>query len=68
MKTISIPAFGGPEQLTLMDMPKPVPVAVNFIACYVLMPGLALLIAKFLALSPALMAGLVLVGSITIEG
>ena len=23
MKTISIPAFGGPEQLTLMDMPQP---------------------------------------------
>ena len=27
MKTISIPAFGGPEQLRLMDMPQPRPAA-----------------------------------------
>ena len=27
MKTISIPAFGGPEQLQLMDMPQPRPAA-----------------------------------------
>ena len=54
--------------LTLKDfqdcLSKPIPVAVNFIACYVLMPALAFAISKFLALSPALMAGLVLVGSI----
>ena len=54
--------------LTLKDfqdcLSKPIPVAINFLACYVLMPALALLIGKFTALSPALMAGLVLVGSI----
>lgn len=43
---------------------KPVPVAVNFVCCYVLMPALAFSIGTLCGLSSALMAGLVLVGSI----
>lgn len=43
---------------------KPVPVTLNFICCYVMMPLLALGIGKALALPNALLAGLVLVGSI----
>ena len=54
--------------LTLKDfqdcLTKPVPVTINFICCYVMMPALALLIGKMMNLSPALLAGLVLVGSI----
>lgn len=45
-------------------MTKPIPVTLNFICCYVMMPLLALAIGKALALPNALLAGLVLVGSI----
>ncbi len=54
--------------LTLKDfqdcLTKPVPVAINFLCCYVLMPALALAIGTACQLPGALMAGLVLVGSI----
>jgi len=54
--------------LTLKDfqdcLSKPIPVAINFLCCYVLMPALAFAIGNMLGLSSALMAGLVLVGSI----
>ncbi len=54
--------------LTLKDfqdcLTKPVPVAINFLCCYVLMPGLAFAIGTLCGLSAPLMAGLVLVGSI----
>lgn len=43
---------------------KPVPVAINFVCCYLLMPALAYAIGRFCNLNSALMAGLVLVGSI----
>jgi len=43
---------------------KPGPIAINFIACYAMMPILALVIAKFCGLAPALVAGCVLVGGI----
>lgn len=43
---------------------KPKVIAIGFVACYGLMPLLALLIAKALALSPSILAGLVVVGSI----
>jgi BASS family bile acid:Na+ symporter len=54
--------------LTIKDfqdcLTKPVPVALNFICCYLLMPGLAFAIGTAMQLSGPLMAGLVLVGSI----
>jgi len=54
--------------LTLKDfqdcLAKPVPVAINFFCCYLLMPALAFAIGSLLGLNSALMAGLVLVGSI----
>lgn len=54
--------------LTLKDfqdcLTKPVPVAINFLCCYVMMPALAFLIGSLMGLNSALMAGLVLVGSI----
>jgi len=43
---------------------KPGPVALNFLACYGMMPVLGLFIAKAFGLAPALVAGCVLVGSI----
>ena len=43
---------------------KPLPVGINFLACYALMPGLAYVIAKVFSLSPAFTAGLVMVGAI----
>jgi len=43
---------------------KPGPVGLGFVACYVMMPLLALGIGKAFALSPALLAGCVVVGSI----
>eukprot|EP00191_Tetraselmis_sp_GSL018_P000022 CAMPEP_0177606608 /NCGR_PEP_ID=MMETSP0419_2-20121207/17402_1 /TAXON_ID=582737 /ORGANISM="Tetraselmis sp., Strain GSL018" /LENGTH=382 /DNA_ID=CAMNT_0019100989 /DNA_START=128 /DNA_END=1276 /DNA_ORIENTATION=- len=43
---------------------KPGPVAINFLACYGVMPALGLLISKAFGLAPALVAGCVLVGSI----
>lgn len=42
---------------------KPAPVAVNFLACYGIMPALGLLIGKALGFSDAFIAGLVLVGA-----
>jgi BASS family bile acid:Na+ symporter len=54
--------------LTLKDfqdcLSKPVPVAINFICCYIMMPALAFAIGSLMGLNSALMAGLVLVGSI----
>jgi bile acid:Na+ symporter, BASS family len=54
--------------LTLKDfqdcLSKPVPVAINFVCCYLLMPALAFGIGQLMGLNSALMAGLVLVGSI----
>lgn len=43
---------------------KPGPVSINFVCCYVLMPLLGLALGKAFALSPPIVAGLVLVGSI----
>merc|ERR1719331_1789998 len=54
--------------LTLEDfkrvLSKPGPVTINFICCYVLMPLLGLALGKAFAMSPPIVAGLVLVGSI----
>ncbi|UPR02218.1 sodium/metabolite symporter [Chloropicon primus] len=54
--------------LTLQDfkrvLSKPGPVTINFLCCYVLMPLLGLALGKAFALSPPIVAGLVLVGSI----
>mmetsp|Transcript_3109 Transcript_3109/g.4646 ORF Transcript_3109/g.4646 Transcript_3109/m.4646 type:complete len:826 (-) Transcript_3109:191-2668(-) len=43
---------------------QPIPIATGFFACYVIMPLLALGLAKAFSLSSALTAGLVLVGSL----
>ena len=43
---------------------KPVPVIMQFLLCYVMMPLLALGLGKGFAVDPALLAGMVLVGSI----
>mmetsp|Transcript_13418 Transcript_13418/g.32897 ORF Transcript_13418/g.32897 Transcript_13418/m.32897 type:complete len:867 (+) Transcript_13418:1-2601(+) len=43
---------------------QPFPIAIGFISCYVIMPLLALGLAKAFALNSALTAGLVLVGSL----
>merc|ERR1711935_681381 len=45
-------------------MSKPESVAMQFSLCYVMMPALALGLGKFFKLDPALLAGMVLVGSI----
>ena len=54
--------------LTLKDfqrvLTKPGPVSINFLCCYVLMPLLGLAVGRAFALSPPIVAGLVLVGSI----
>lgn len=42
---------------------KPAPVAVNFLACYGIMPALGFLIGKAMGFSDAFIAGLVLVGA-----
>lgn len=43
---------------------RPGAVAINFISCYAIMPALALAIAKLIGADAAILAGLVLVGSI----
>jgi len=43
---------------------KPGPVLIGFVACYVMMPALALALSKGLGLSAGLTAGMILVGSI----
>jgi len=43
---------------------EPASVIMQFLLCYGMMPGLALFLGKFFGLSPALLAGMVLVGSI----
>jgi BASS family bile acid:Na+ symporter len=45
-------------------MKEPVSVAMQFTLCYAMMPALALGLGKFFNLEPALLAGMVLVGSI----
>merc|ERR550514_563545 len=45
-------------------MKRPGVIALGFACCYVLMPLMALGLSKFLGLSPAMTAGMVLVGSI----
>lgn len=42
---------------------KPAPVAVNFLACYGIMPAVGYIVGKFLGFSDAFIAGLVLVGA-----
>eukprot|EP00667_Euglena_gracilis_P008215 EG_transcript_8317 len=43
---------------------QPVPVALNFACCYIMMPALAFALAQWFQLSPAYTAGLVMVGAI----
>lgn len=54
--------------LTIEDfkrvLSKPGPVSMNFLCCYIMMPLLGLSIGKAFSLSPPLIAGLVLIGSI----
>jgi len=65
---LSILMFSMGITMTLDDFKRcaqqPGPIAINFIACYLMMPALALGIAKLFGLGPALVAGCVLVGSI----
>ena len=42
---------------------KPGPVAINFLACYGIMPALGFFVGKLLGMDPAFIAGLVLVGA-----
>ena len=43
---------------------EPVPTFMQFMQCYAMMPALALFLGKLFGLEPALVAGMVLVGSI----
>jgi len=65
---LSVLMFSMGITMTLEDfqrvMSKPVPVMLNFVACYGMMPALAFFIAKAFSLSAPLVAGCVLVGSI----
>ena len=63
---LGIIMFGMGLTLTLPDfalvVKRPLPVIVGVIAQYVIMPGIAFLLAKLLHLDPAIAAGVILVG------
>ena len=63
---LGIIMFGMGLTLTLPDfalvVKRPLPVIVGVIAQYVIMPGVAFLLAKLLHLDPAIAAGVILVG------
>lgn len=65
---LSILMFSMGITMTLKDfkdcLKQPGPIAVNFLLCYIMMPALAFGIANLFKLSPALVAGCVLIGSI----